>query len=352
MKDNRVVEILSELIQFRSIGVQDDGALNFISLLLSEFDEIHVDRDEAKSIFLSKKFGDGTHLCFAGNVGFEGTLDEDMFKPAIDGEFIHGSHEMKANLAAIICALEECKGFDGTLSLFVGSGEKTGATIEILEGLKERGNLPDFGIILTPTCDKILGDNIKIAGHGEIKGLLSIADKSNAAEIFIEKAREFSAFELGKNDEILKPSKIEITSINTKNEASALLPSKIEIGFDIKTSSNASEVMIREYVENLYEKCDLRLELLNLSSPFLTKSNSKIINSLQKSIGKISNIEANLSANEARSEAGCFASYGIEVAEFGIACKKMQNTDKIAVSELENLKLIFKDLIENFKEKI
>ena len=63
-----VIEILKELLKFRSITPDDDGAMNYIALLMSEFDAKFLDINGVKNLILSKKFGDGVNLCFAGHI--------------------------------------------------------------------------------------------------------------------------------------------------------------------------------------------------------------------------------------------------------------------------------------------
>ena len=63
-----VIELLKELLKFRSITPDDDGAMNYITLLMSEFDAKLLDINGVKNLILSKKFGDGLNLCFAGHI--------------------------------------------------------------------------------------------------------------------------------------------------------------------------------------------------------------------------------------------------------------------------------------------
>ena len=104
----KTIEILTELLRFKSITPNDDGAMNYISMLMDDFTITNIDEGGTKNLLLMRKFGDGEHLCFAGHIdvvppgqGWE----SDPFEPVSKDGFIYarGAQDMKAGVAAFIC---------------------------------------------------------------------------------------------------------------------------------------------------------------------------------------------------------------------------------------------------------
>ena len=103
------VEILKELIKFRSLTPHEDGAFNYISMLLGDFNESRFELNGVTNVIFSKRFSDGPHLCFAGHIDVvppgEGWAS-DPFVPVESDGFIYGrgAQDMKSGIAAAICA--------------------------------------------------------------------------------------------------------------------------------------------------------------------------------------------------------------------------------------------------------
>ena len=51
-------ELLIELLKFKSITPNDDGALNFIALELEDFEAFFIEKEGVKNLLLTKKFND------------------------------------------------------------------------------------------------------------------------------------------------------------------------------------------------------------------------------------------------------------------------------------------------------
>ena len=127
----KTIEILTELLRFKSITPNDDGAMNYISMLMDDFTITNIDEGGTKNLLLMRKFGDGEHLCFAGHIdvvppgqGWE----SDPFEPVSKDGFIYarGAQDMKAGVAAFISACKDASKtkFNGTLSMIITSDEE------------------------------------------------------------------------------------------------------------------------------------------------------------------------------------------------------------------------------------
>ena len=63
-----IIELFKKLLEFKSITPNDDGAMEFIKKYLNEYEQIEINKNDVKNLFLYKKFSEGKHLCFAGHI--------------------------------------------------------------------------------------------------------------------------------------------------------------------------------------------------------------------------------------------------------------------------------------------
>ncbi|KAA6224678.1 MULTISPECIES: succinyl-diaminopimelate desuccinylase [unclassified Campylobacter] len=361
-------ELLMELLKFKSITPKDDGALNFIALELNEFDAFFVDENGVRNLILSKKFKDeGEHLAFGGHIDVVSPGDcwnTSPFKPVEKDGFIYarGAQDMKSGLAAFLWAMSNASFNGGRLTAIITSdeeGEAKFGTLKALEFLKEKDLLPDFAIVAEPTCVKELGDSIKIGRRGSINGILRIKGKQGHVaypEKCINPVHEFAPllklladFNLDGGSAEFAPSKIVITDIRGGLELSNVTPSELKIMFNVRNSSQTSIEDVKNYVEKICESLNFELCLEQSSLPFLTNSQNKIVQILNKSVQKITSVVPELNTKGGTSDARFFAQFGVNVAEFGVCNDRIHAVDeRVSIDEFEKLCLIFKDLIENF----
>lgn len=363
---SKVVNLLLELLRFRSITPDDDGALNFIAMLFMEFDSEFMEFDGVTTLILKKKFGDGKHLCFSGHIDVECKMDDlESFKPVVKDDYIYGcgARNMKSAVAAFLTAILEISEFDGTLSIILTS-DKFGnhGTKDVLNILNKLNDLPDYAIVAKPTSGEAFGDAINIGKKGSINGTLIIrgiqsytaypTKAINPIHILASKFDKFADFKLDSGNEIFEPSKIIITDVKSGNEIYDSTPGEVKVMFNVRNSNLTSKDDIYTYIKSLYGDYDIDLDLNVVAKPFFVSKESKIITKLSQSIEKVCDISPKFSTNGEISDARYFNEFEIEVAEFGVKNDTI-SPEKVSIDEVENLYNVFKDFIENFnKEKL
>lgn len=365
----KVIDILMELLKFKSITPKDDGILNYIDILLPDFKEEFIEKNGVKNLFLKKKFGEGVHICFAGHIDVvppgEG-WESEPFKPVIKDEYVYarGAQDMKSGVAAMILALQDVKEFNGTLSLLLTSDEEGDAlygTVEVLELLKQRGELPDYAIVGEPTCDKVMGDTIKVGRRGSVNGVLNIIGKQghaaypdkciNPAHILAKHFSKFGGYDLDSGNEFFQPSKIVITDIRGGMEVTNVTPDNIKIMFNVRNSNLTTSEDIKRYIKELFIDDDITLKINGRTKPFLTDKNSKLIKLLQDSVEEICEVRAELNTAGGTSDARYFAGYGVDVAEFGVINDRIHAiNERVSIAEVEKLYEVYKRVIEKFNQ--
>ena len=365
-----VVDLLMKLLSYESITPDDAGSLRFIEEYLDGFEAHYVNKEGVKNLFLTKAFGEGPHLCFAGHVDVVPPGDgweTNPFVPVIKEGKIYGrgTQDMKSGVAAFVQALKEIDRFEGRLSLLLTSdeeGEAQYGTVIMLEHLREIGMLPDYCIVAEPTCEEKFGDAIKIGRRGSINGYLTVRGKQGHAA-YPEKAAnpvhqiapildKIAGVNLDSGDENFAPSKMVITDIRGGMEVTNVTPGSLKIMFNVRNSTKTTQEDIRLHIENLFKGLDYTLELTQGSYPFVTKRDSKIVQCLSETIKEVTGVQTKFSTAGGTSDARFMGAFGIDVVEFGVINDTIHApNERTTIVEVEALYQVFKALIKQFNKR-
>ena len=366
----QIIPLFQKLLRYRSITPDDAGIYTFIEEYLGdEWSVIKLDFGEVTNRFYYKKFNNNRdqHLCFAGHIDVvppgEG-WSIDPFEADIKDGIItaRGSQDMKSGVASFLYACKNAKDFDGTLSILLTSDEEGDAidgTVKVLEYLKENDLLPTSAIVAEPTCEKIFGDAIKVGRRGSINGYLTIQGKQGHAaypEKSINPIHQISnilpkiaGHNLDNGDDFFSPSQIVITDIRSGIQVTNVTPNKLDMMFNVRNSTKTTQDSITKYIEENFKELDYSLKLTQGSYPFITDSNSKVVQNITKSIKNICNIDTKHSTAGGTSDARFFGQFKIDTVEFGVINDTIHAVDeRTSVAEVENLTKVFSDIIENW----
>ena len=362
-----VIDLLLKLLSSKSVTPDDGGLLSYIEGYLANFEATWVNEGGVKNLFLTKKFGEGKHLCFAGHVDVvpagEG-WETNPFIPVIKEGMIYarGSQDMKSGVAAFVQAMRECHNFKGRLSLLLTSdeeGDGTYGTQIVLKHLKAINLLPDYCIIAEPTCEEVFGDAIKIGRRGSINGYLTLKGKQGHAA-YPEKAinpihdiapvlSAIAAYELDGGDDNFAPSKMVITDIRAGMEVTNVTPHSLKAMFNVRNSTKTSQTCIEKYIAKKFQGLNYELELQQGSYPFVTNRDSIIVNQLRDAIRDVTGVETKLSTAGGTSDGRHIAPYGIEVVEFGVINDRIHGiNERTSIKEVESLYKVFVKIVERF----
>ena len=326
-----VIELFKHFIRAKSETPDDGGLLGFIAEYLSDFHAIGLDRNGVKNLFLYKKFSEGEHLCFAGHVDVVPAGDGWSTNPydAVEKDgyiYGRGTQDMKSGVAAFVQATKETQHFGGTLSLLLTSdeeGEGRDGTKIVLEYLKEHNMLPDSAIVAEPTCEAYFGDAIKVGRRGSINGYLTLKGKQGHAA-YPEKA------------------------INPIHQIAPIL-SKIA-GINVRNSTKTTQEDIEAFIAKHFDGLDYDLQLTQGSYPFMTNTESKVVQNISKAIQSVTKRTPQHSTAGGTSDARYLAPMGIEVIEFGVKNDTIHSVnERTTRAEVEGLYEVFKRFIQNWK---
>ena len=362
------IDLFLKLLSAKSITPDDGGLLTYIENYLPHFEATWINEGGVKNIFLTKKFGKGKHLCFAGHVDVvpagEG-WDTNPFVPMIKDGYIYarGTQDMKSGVASFVQAVRDMDDdFSGRISLLLTSdeeGDGTYGTQIVLRHLEEIGMLPDYCIIAEPTCEKIFGDAIKIGRRGSINGYITLKGKQGHAA-YPEKSinpihniasvlKNIAGHNLDNGDDNFAPSKIVLTDIRSGMEVTNVTPNDLKLMFNVRNSTKTTQKTLKAFMDKKFEGLDYELRLDQGSYPFVTNRESYIVNQLKEAIREVTGVETKLSTAGGTSDGRHIAPYGIEVVEFGVINDRIHAlNERTSIKEVESLYNIFVKIVKQF----
>ncbi|NEW60410.1 succinyl-diaminopimelate desuccinylase [Sulfurovum sp. bin170] len=362
------IDLFLKLLSAESITPDDGGLLTYIENYLSNFEATWINEGGVKNLFLTKKFGEGKHLCFAGHVDVvpagEG-WETNPFVPMIKDGYIYarGTQDMKSGVAAFVQAIRDMDDeFSGRLSLLLTSdeeGDGTYGTQIVLRHLDEIGLLPDYCIIAEPTCEEVFGDAIKIGRRGSINGYLTLKGKQGHAaypEKSINPIHDISSIlvqiaghDLDNGDDNFSPSKIVLTDIRSGMEVTNVTPNDLKLMFNVRNSTKTTQERVKSFIAEKFDGLDYELRLEQGSYPFVTNRESYIVDELRDAIREVTGVETKLSTVGGTSDGRHIAPYGIEVVEFGVINDRIHAlNERTSIEEVETLYNIFVKIVKQF----
>lgn len=363
-----VIDFFLKILSVESVTPDDGGLLSYIENYLEGFEATWINEGGVKNVFLTKKFGEGKHLCFAGHLDVVPPgkgWDTNPFVPVIKDGYIYarGTQDMKSGVASFVQAVRDMDDdFSGRMSLLLTSdeeGDGTYGTQIVLRHLKEIDLLPDYCIIAEPTCETVFGDAIKIGRRGSINGYLHLKGKQGHAA-YPEKATnpihniasilpKIAGHNLDEGDDDFAPSKLVITDIRSGMEVTNVTPNDLKMMFNVRNSTKTTQESLKAFMESQLGDLDYELELQQGSYPFITNRESYIVSALSSAIKEETGVVTKLSTAGGTSDGRHIAPYGIEVVEFGVRNDRIHGlNERTTIKEVEELYNIFVNMIKRF----
>ncbi|NWJ24680.1 succinyl-diaminopimelate desuccinylase [Rhizobium sp. RM] len=382
---------LAALIRCPSVTPAEGGALSLLDTLLSPLG-FKVDRVMATEAGtpdvenLYARLGtDGPHLMFAGHtdvvpVGDEAAWSHPPFAAEIaDGEmFGRGAVDMKGGIACFVAAIarhiEKHGAPKGSVSFLITGDEEgpsVNGTSKLLEWAAAKGESWDACVVGEPTNPDQLGDMIKIGRRGSLSGRITVhgvqghaayphlADNPIRGLLQLTQALMYPPFDHGTDN--FQPSNLEVTTVDTGNAATNVIPAKATAAFNIRFNDTwTAETLRAEILRRLDaaaaegqlrpDRSPVKYDIVWADRPshvFLTRNNA-LISSLSGAVAEVTGNEPKLSTTGGTSDARFIKDY-CPVVEFGLVGQTMHMVDeRVAVADLETLTRIYETFIERW----
>ncbi len=268
------------LIRCRSVTPEEAGALRYMESELAAAGftchRLPFSQEGTPDVDnLYARIGTGSpHICFAGHIdvvppGDEQAWRHSPFAAEIEDGILYGrgAADMKGGVAAALAAVleflrERGSAFGGSISFLLTADEEgpgINGTRKVVEWLAARGERPDACIVGESTSETSVGDTIKNGRRGSLSCLLKVAGQQGHAA-YPEKARNplpglIAVLNLLKSKPLdegtahFQPSNLEITSIDTGNRATNVIPAAATARFNIRFNNLHTSVSLKAWIE-------------------------------------------------------------------------------------------------------
>ncbi|TNE58954.1 MAG: succinyl-diaminopimelate desuccinylase [Alphaproteobacteria bacterium] len=372
------------LIRCPSVTPADAGALGCLQEVLEDlgfscermpFSE--EGQDDVDNLLAS--IGQGApHFCFAGHtdvvpVGNLANWSVEPFEGVIqNGQLVgRGACDMKGSIAAFVCAVssflhDSTDNFAGTISFLITGDEEGPAvngTAKMLTQLRDKGVQFDHVLVGEPSCQKTLGDMIKIGRRGSLNARVTargaqghvayphLAD--NPIPRLIELLRRLSAHVLDEGNVHFQPSNLEIVTVDTGNQATNVIPAEVHAGFNIRFNNLHTEASLIRWIEREIAAVEnemgghFELQAKASGEAFLTTP-CGFTDLMQSAIREVTELTPVLSTSGGTSDARFISQYS-PVIEFGLVGQTMHKADEhVSLQDLAVLRDIYRRLLDGY----
>ncbi len=371
-----------ELIRCRSVTPEEAGALRYLEGELSAAGftchRLPFSAPGTPDVDnLYARIGAGSpHICFAGHVdvvppGKEAAWRHPPFAGEIEGGMLHGrgAADMKGALAAALAAVleflgERGAGFEGSISFLITADEEGPAingTRKAVEWLAARGERPEACILGECTSESAAGDTIKNGRRGSLCCLLKVVGVQGHAA-YPERARNplpalIAALSLLKREpldagsEHFQPSNLEITSIDTGNPATNVIPAAATARFNVRFNDRHTSASLKAWIEAQVKAAlagsgiDHALEYEPAAESFVTGAGGfvrRLSDAAEAETGRRPRLSTGGGTSDAR-----FIKDLCPVAELGLLNATAHKVDEcVAVADIERLSAIYRRFLQ------
>ncbi|HCX66623.1 MAG TPA: succinyl-diaminopimelate desuccinylase, partial [Rhodobiaceae bacterium] len=234
---------------------------------------------------------------------------------------------------------------DGSISLLITGDEEgpsVNGTVKMLQALKARGETFDHCLVGEPTSADRLGDMVKIGRRGSINGWLTVYgtqghvayphQADNPIPRLIEMLRRLNARELDKGNDHFQPSNFEVTTIDTGNTATNVIPGAVRAVMNIRFNDEHTGASLDQWMRSVFDQVSQEMggrytfETKISGEAFITEPGdfSALI---ADAIEKVTGITPELSTTGGTSDARFIRAYA-PVVEFGFRNATMHKVDE------------------------
>lgn len=373
------VALTADLIRCPSVTPAEGGALALLEGLLSQagFTCTRVDRNGTANLFArwgargaNRAFGFNGHTDVVP-VGDAGAWTHDPFGGEIvDGVLWgRGATDMKSGVAAFVAAAVDFVREtppDGSIILTITGdeeGDATDGTVALLDWMRTNGETMTHCLVGEPTCPNEMGEMMKIGRRGSmtahftargVQGHSAYPHRAkNPLTAMVRLMDRLASHELDQGTDHFDPSTLAITTIDTGNPATNVIPAQcratVNIRFNDLHSGASLSAWLRGMADQVQAETGVTMEMQASISgeSFLTppgEFSALIARSVQAETGRIPEASTSGGTSDAR-----FVKDLCPVVEFGLVGKTMHQVDeRVPVAQITELKAIYGRILRDY----
>lgn len=370
---NETLEFACDLIRLRSVTPDDAGCQALLAerLRAAGFAIEILQFGEVTNLW-ARRGTTGPVLCFAGHTdvvpaGPSAEWQSEPFEPVVrDGVlFGRGAADMKAGLAAMLDATTDFvrnkPGHRGSIAFLITSDEEGKAqdgTRRVMQVLTERGERLDWCVIGEPSCERKLGDTIRIGRRGSLSGILTVHGLAghvaypqlarNPIQAFAPVLTELYGQPLDNGNEFFPPSSFQVVKLESIGDAVNVTPGSLSARFNIRYSTVWTHEKLRRHIESVFQahKVDHTLDWHLSGEPFLTPPGI-LVDTVAAAVSKVTGVVPELSTGGGTSDGRFIAPSGTHVVEFGAVNTSIHKpNEQIPVADIGCMRDVYREILE------
>jgi succinyl-diaminopimelate desuccinylase len=373
------VQLTADLIRCPSVTPDEGGALVLLEQLLSSagFACHRVDRNGTSNLFArwgragaNRTFGFNGHTDVVP-IGDTAAWSHDPFGgDIIDGWLWgRGATDMKSGVAAFAAAAIDFVRQtppDGAIILAITGDEEGPAkdgTIALLDWMKAKGEAMSVCLVGEPTCPETMGEMMKIGRRGSLtchftaKGVQGHSAYTHRAKnpipALVRLLDRLSSYQLDSGTDHFDASTLAITTIDTGNPATNVIPARTAATVNIRyndahSSASLSDWLRREAAQVTGETgVEITIDIHVSGDSFFTPP-GEFTELVAGSVRAETGISPIYSTSGGTSDARFVKDY-CPVVEFGLVGKTMHQVDeRVEVAQITQLKAIYTRILRDY----
>ncbi|HGM5003503.1 TPA: succinyl-diaminopimelate desuccinylase [Serratia marcescens] len=367
-----VIELAQQLIKRPSLSPNDEGCQQLMidRLQAIGFTVEAMDFEDTQNFWAWR--GEGQTLAFAGHTdvvptGDEKRWDNPPFEPAIRDGMLYGrgAADMKGSLAAMVVAAERFVAANpnhrGRLAFLITSDEEASAThgtVKVVEALMARNERLDYCLVGEPSSTERVGDVVKNGRRGSITANLHIRGvqghvayphlADNPVHRAMPALNELVAIEWDRGNEFFPPTSMQIANVQAGTGSNNVIPGDFYVQFNFRFSTELTDAMIKQRVEELLERHHLNysIEWRLSGQPFLT-SRGALVDAVVNAVEHYSELTPQLLTTGGTSDGRFIAQMGAQVVELGPVNATIHKVNEcVNAADLQLLSRMYQRIME------
>ncbi|MFC7702767.1 succinyl-diaminopimelate desuccinylase [Plastorhodobacter daqingensis] len=373
------VALTADLIRCPSVTPQEGGALVLLEGLLAGagFHCTRVDRGGVPNLFA--RWGDKGH---ARSFGFNGHTDVvpvgdaaawsvDPFGAEIRDGILYGrgATDMKSGVAAFVAAAIDfvtATPPDGAIIITITGDEEGDArhgTVALLDWMRSEGEAMAHCLVGEPTCPESMGEMMKIGRRGSltahvtargVQGHSAYPHRArNPLTALVRLLDRLAQHELDQGTAHFDASTLAITTIDTGNPATNVIPAQARASVNIRFNDTHTGQGLAEWLQQMAEvvraETGVSLDLtVGISGESFLTPPGPFSDLVARAVAAETGREPALSTSGGTSDAR-FIKDHCPVVEFGLVGRTMHQVDEcVPVAQIQQLKAIYGRILRDY----
>lgn len=373
------IALTADLVRCPSITPEEGGALVLLHQVLEDagFTCTRVDRGGIANLY-ARWGSKGAARSF----GFNGHTDvvplgreADWTKPPFGAEIVdgimygRGTTDMKSGVAAFAAAavdFVQSTPPDGAIILAITGDEEGDAehgTVALLNWMEAEGERMSVCLVGEPTCPENMGEMIKIGRRGSLNARFTAQGvqghaayphrAKNPVAAMAQLATQLASHELDKGTEHFDPSTLALTSIDTGNTATNVIPASCTMAVNIRFNDAHTGAALLDWLRGqaaqITEATGVSFNMTGRISgeSFITPPgplSDLVSHAVQAETGVAPVLSTSGGTSDAR-----FVKNHCPVLEFGLVGQSMHKVDEhVEVAQIAQLKAIYTRILQDY----